>query len=120
MEHKSNYKKDNGMLMFHPPSDVQRLRELFVQIKDKWPEDMIEVEEAIQLFAKYEQALIQEKDYYRRLWEDSFKYSLPQPILMSKERCDPAALCGNWISYNCAYNLTKQPPPEKSDAKFTI
>jgi hypothetical protein len=107
MEQWNNANEVNGMLMFQPPSDVQRLRELFIQIKDKWPEDYIEVEEAIQLFAKYEKALIQEKDSYRKLYEESFKYSWPQPILMSKEHCDPAALVGNWIPYNCAYNLTK-------------
>jgi len=84
MEQWNNANEVNGMLMFHPPSDIQRLREFFVQIKDKWPEDYIEVEEAIQLFAKYEQSLIQEKDSYKRLWEESFKYSWPQPILMSK------------------------------------
>jgi len=100
MEQQGIYNKDNGMLMFQPPSDVQRLREFFVQIKDKWPEDYIEVEEAIQLFAKYEKALIQEKDSYRKLYEESFKYSWPQPILMSKEHCDPSAPIGNWTFYN--------------------
>jgi hypothetical protein len=107
MEQWNNANEVNGMLMFQPPSDVQRLREFFVQIKDKWPEDYIEVEEAIQLFAKYEQSLIQEKDSYKRLWEESFKYSWPQPIMVRNEDIDAAALVGNWITYNSEYNVKK-------------
>jgi hypothetical protein len=95
------------MLMFPPKSDVQKLREYFVQIKDRWPEDYIEVEEAIQLFVEYEKLIIRERDYFKKEWEESFNYRLPQPILVRKEVCDPAALVGNWISYNSEYNLTK-------------
>ena len=95
------------MLMFPPKSDVQKLREYFVHIKDRWPEDYIEVEEAIQLFVEYEKLIIRERDYFKKEWEESFNYRLPQPILVRKEVCDPAALVGNWISYNSEYNLTK-------------
>ena len=89
MEQKDIYNKNNGMLAFQPKSDVQKLREFFIQIKDKWPEDMIEVEEAIQLFAKYEKQLIAERDTYRKMWEGYFKYSVVPTLIFDNSSCDP-------------------------------
>lgn len=117
MEQQSNYKKDNGMLMFQPPSDVQRLRELFIYARDKHPEDIIYVGEAIKIFADYEKHLIAERDAYRKMWQESFNYSLPQPILMSRDHCDPSVPFGTHISYSLesAYNLTDTSNGQKSD-----
>jgi len=99
------------MLMFRPKTDVQRLREFFVQIKGKYPEDYIEVEEAIQLFARYEQGLIHERDAFRKGWEDSFKYAVAKPFWVREEDIDPAALAGNGINYNTMYDLQKAQVP---------
>ena len=88
------------MLMFPPKSDVQKLREYFVQIKDRWPEDLIEVEEAIQLFVEYEKWIIRERDYFKKEWEESFNYRLPQPILVPLNKYDPSTIIGNhWVEY---------------------
>jgi hypothetical protein len=115
MEQKQTNSGGNGMLIFQPPTDIQRLRELFIYARDKHPEDIIYVGEAIKIFADYEKHLIAERDAYRKMWQESFNYSGPQPILMSKDHCDPAALVGKWIPYNSGYNITNESNGQKSD-----